>query len=77
MPSSFNFLNAKFCICFIYLANFKPFGVVYKSWHRGRRVSFGFFFIFLLPEGTIGQLQLGAKSVLWTNIGGHPMQTYF
>ena len=37
----------------------------------------GVFVISLVPEGTIGQLQLGALSALWANNRGHPMPTYF
>ena len=38
---------------------------------------FGVFVVSIVPEGTIGQLQLGSLSALWANNKGHPMPTYF
>ena len=38
---------------------------------------FGVFVLSIVPEGNIGQLQLGPLSALWANNRGHPMPTYF
>ena len=53
-------LGANFSICIIFLANLKPFGVVYRSLAFVISDS-------IVPEDTICKLQLCAKSTLWAN----------
>ena len=74
MPTYFLLFSAKFSIGITYLAQQKTFGAVFHSLAQVRRAYFGVFVVSIVPEGTIGQLQLG--SLRGGSEGGMSMLTY-
>ena len=62
LATYFSSFSAKFSMGKTYLAQWKTFGAVFHSLAQASRAYFYVFVVSIVPEGTIGQLQLGLLS---------------